>query len=147
MGSLRYLVPNALTSMSVALGLLSIQASLAGSYRMAAWWAMYCVLTDKLDGLAARALKASSGFGAQLDSFADFLSFGVAPATLVVGFFASRQDLGWTEGWRATALRMRRCTPAPRSALAVSASPARGHSSRRGIVMAACAGFVLVVAS
>jgi len=100
----RYLVPNAITATSIALGLVSIQASLDGHYRSAAWWALYAAFTDKLDGFVARALKASSSFGGQLDSFADFLCFGVAPATLVYGFFRTTPGAGWTDGMRAAML-------------------------------------------
>jgi CDP-diacylglycerol--serine O-phosphatidyltransferase len=101
---LRYLAPNAITATSIVLGMISIQRSLDGHYRSAAWWAMFCAFTDKLDGFVARAFKASSAFGAQLDSFADFLSFGVAPATAVYGFFRATPALGWTSGWQAYAL-------------------------------------------
>ena len=47
---------------------------------------LWGVLLDKLDGTFARLLNASSAFGAQLDSFADFVSFGMAPAALYFGF-------------------------------------------------------------
>jgi len=55
---------------------------------------LWGVLLDKMDGGAARMLNASSDFGAEMDSFADFVSFGIAPAALVyfhlvsVGLFA-----------------------------------------------------------
>src|SRR2546428_565183 len=99
MGKGRYLAPNVVTSLSIAFGLASIESSLSGHYRTAAWWAMFCVLTDKLDGFVARALRATSPFGAQLDSFADFLSFGIAPATLFCAFFRAVPGAGWSEGW------------------------------------------------
>jgi len=47
-----------------------------------AWWIMYCCLLDKLDGTAARLLRAQTRIGVQLDSAADFLAFGIAPAHL-----------------------------------------------------------------
>jgi len=46
------------------------------------------VLTDKLDGTAARLLRATSDIGVQLDSFADFVAFGLAPAALVLSLVA-----------------------------------------------------------
>ncbi len=101
---IRYLVPNGITAMSLAFGVLSIQASLRGDARHAAWWILTCVLTDKLDGIAARALKASSEFGLQLDSMADLVSFGVAPAALVYGFFTAHADAGWAAGWQRPAI-------------------------------------------
>lgn len=77
---------------------LSIQASVDGLHRSAAWWGMLCVLTDKADGAAARALRASSTFGAQLDSFSDFFSFGVVPSTLFYAFFSAVPSAGWGDG-------------------------------------------------
>jgi CDP-diacylglycerol--serine O-phosphatidyltransferase len=49
---------------------------------------LICVGTDKLDGLAAKLLDARSDFGVQLDSLADLVSFGVAPAALYVSFYS-----------------------------------------------------------
>ena len=57
-------------------GLVSLWASHAGGEYtpLAAWMIIYAVLTDRLDGLTARAMKATSELGMQLDSFADFLN-------------------------------------------------------------------------
>ena len=79
----RYLVPNAFTALSLVLGLASVALSASGDSVLAAWLILWGVLLDKLDGGAARLLGASSEFGAEMDSFADFISFGVAPAALV----------------------------------------------------------------
>lgn len=67
----------------MALGLASIVCSATGSFTIAAWMVLWGVLLDKLDGGAARLLNASSAFGAEMDSFADFVSFGIAPSALV----------------------------------------------------------------
>jgi len=80
---LRYLVPNGFTAASMVLGLASITCSAAGDFTLAAWMVLWGVLLDKLDGGAARMLNASSAFGAEMDSFADFVSFGIAPAALI----------------------------------------------------------------
>jgi CDP-diacylglycerol--serine O-phosphatidyltransferase len=61
-----------------------------GAYYEAAWLIVLCVLLDKADGTAARLLKATSAIGVQLDSFSDFVTFGIAPATLV--YMALWQD-------------------------------------------------------
>ena len=71
------------------LGLASAYASVNGQFEVAAWMILWGVLLDKLDGTFARLLKASSGFGAQFDSFADFVSFGLAPAMLLLCAFGS----------------------------------------------------------
>lgn len=98
MARVRHIIPSVLTAAGIGFAALSIQASVDGMHRSAAWWAMLCVLTDKADGAAARYLKASSAFGAQLDSFADFFSFGVAPATLFYAFFSTVAGAGWSDG-------------------------------------------------
>ena len=97
---IRYLLPNAVTAASLMFGLISIVSAHAGNYALAAWMVMYAVMTDRVDGLVARALRATSAFGMQLDSFADFLNFGVAPANLVYAYLVHRPDLPYAEaGW------------------------------------------------
>ena len=81
--ALRYTIPNSFTASSLLLGLGSIVASQLGSLELAGWMIVWCGLLDVLDGLAARLLKATSSFGAEFDSMADLVSFGVAPAVLV----------------------------------------------------------------
>ena len=91
------LLPNLLTVLGLCAGLTSIRFVLADRFEIAAILIIFAALIDALDGRLARRLQASSDFGAELDSLADFLNFGVAPALLVfqhtlngaVGF-------GWT---------------------------------------------------
>jgi CDP-diacylglycerol--serine O-phosphatidyltransferase len=90
---LRYLAPNLITLSSMIFGLVSLWSSHKGNVSLAAWLIIYAVLTDRLDGLVARAVKGTSELGMQLDSFADFLNFGVAPAYLVLTYLSSRPDL------------------------------------------------------
>ena len=85
----RYLAPNLLTASSLVFGLVSLASAHGGDFRLAAWFIIYAVMTDRLDGLVARRLKATSELGVQLDSFADFLNFGVAPAFLLYSFLRS----------------------------------------------------------
>ncbi len=92
----RYLVPNAFTAASLAFGVLGILAAVDGRPIAAAWWGLYCTLTDRLDGAAAKALKAGSAFGVQFDSLADLVSFGVVPPAVLYTFYSSRPQLGWT---------------------------------------------------
>lgn len=86
---LRYLAPNLITSASLVFGLVSLSAAHRGDWRLAGWMIIYAVMCDRLDGLVARRLKATSEFGVQLDSFADFLNFGLAPAFLIYSFLRS----------------------------------------------------------
>jgi CDP-diacylglycerol--serine O-phosphatidyltransferase len=74
-------------------GLVSLWSSHNGNYPLAAWMIVYAVLTDRLDGLVARAVKGTSELGMQLDSFADSLNFGIAPAFLVLTYLSGRPDL------------------------------------------------------
>jgi len=83
MRRLRYSIPNSFTALSLLLGLGSIVTTQIGDLEFAAWLIVWCGLLDTMDGLAARLLKATSDFGAEFDSMADLVSFGVAPGVLV----------------------------------------------------------------
>lgn len=102
---LRYLAPNLITLSSMIFGLVSLWSAHNGRFSLAAWMIIYAVLTDRLDGLVARAVKGTSELGMQLDSFADFLNFGVAPAFLVLTLLSSRPELPYQYGgWEHTLL-------------------------------------------
>jgi len=83
MGRLRYSIPNGFTALSLLLGLGSIVTTQVGELEFAAWLIVWCGLLDTMDGIAARLLKATSSFGAEFDSMADLISFGVAPGVLI----------------------------------------------------------------
>ena len=78
-----HLLPNLITILGLCAGMTSIRYALDERYELAV--ALICVagVLDALDGRSARMLKLTSKLGAQLDSLADFLSFGVAPAMLL----------------------------------------------------------------
>lgn len=99
----RYMVPNAVTCVGLVMGLASIHTSLTAThiddFYTAAWFILYAVLLDKLDGTAARKLNASSEFGVQLDSFSDFVTFGMSPAALITHGVATALP-AWREGPR-----------------------------------------------
>ncbi|WP_407444630.1 CDP-alcohol phosphatidyltransferase family protein [Fibrobacter sp.] len=85
----RFILPNAFTSMNFLLGVFSICWA-TGTFAtkdptlMGAYFIILCVLLDKLDGFAARLVNASSEFGAQFDSLADLIAFGLAPAFCIL---------------------------------------------------------------
>lgn len=83
MPPLKYFVPNGFTATSLLIGLGSIVMSAEGHFELAAWMILWGSLLDKLDGSAARLFKATSSFGVEFDSFADFVAFGIAPAALI----------------------------------------------------------------
>src|SRR5262245_6638466 len=74
-------------------GSVSLWSAHNSNFSLSAWMIVYAVLTDRLDGLVARAVKGTSELGMQLDSFADFLNFGIAPAYLVLVYLSGREDL------------------------------------------------------
>lgn len=80
----RYSIPNSFTALSLLLGIGSIVTGHLGHLELAGWMIVWCGLLDVLDGVAARLLKATSTFGAEFDSMADLVAFGVAPAMLVL---------------------------------------------------------------
>ena len=77
---LRAIVPNLVTSLAACAGITSISLSSEGRFEPALWALLLACFCDGLDGRIARLLKASSKLGAELDSLADFVNFGVAPA-------------------------------------------------------------------
>lgn len=81
---LRYTIPNSFTALSLLLGIASIVTTQLGDLELAGWLIVWCGLLDVLDGVSARLLNATSNFGAEFDSMADLVSFGVAPAVLVL---------------------------------------------------------------
>ncbi|HUJ58476.1 MAG TPA: CDP-alcohol phosphatidyltransferase family protein [Kofleriaceae bacterium] len=95
---LRYLAPNLITLSSMIFGLVSLWSAHNDQPALAAWMIIYAVLTDRIDGLVARALHATSELGMQLDSFADAINFGVAPAYLVLTYLSGRLDLPFRDG-------------------------------------------------
>lgn len=79
----RYLVPNAVTVGNMFCGFLTIIYAASGRLDKAALAIGFAILLDGLDGRVARRLNATSKFGVEFDSFADLVSFGVAPAALI----------------------------------------------------------------
>lgn len=80
---LRLLIPNLITLVALAAGLTAVRFAVEGRLEYAALGVMVAALLDGLDGRIARLLKGTSRFGAELDSLADFVSFGCAPALIL----------------------------------------------------------------
>lgn len=79
----RAVLPNFFTLTNAFLGFLAILKISQGLFTTAAWYIIFASICDTMDGRLARWSKTQSKFGKQLDSFADAISFGVAPAFLV----------------------------------------------------------------
>jgi len=76
-------IPNLLTVINLFAGVIAILLAFGGKWLIAAGLIMGAALFDSLDGRIARRMNATSEFGRELDSLADLISFGVAPATIV----------------------------------------------------------------
>ena len=93
---MRFLVPNFFTLLSLCAGVTAIRMAIESKYELAVALIVAAALLDGVDGRLARALKAQSRFGAELDSLADFINFGVAPAIVVFTWgLGGLKGLGW----------------------------------------------------
>jgi CDP-diacylglycerol--serine O-phosphatidyltransferase len=75
-------IPNIITLCNLAIGVLAVLMALENQVIFASWLILAAALLDFLDGFLARILDAASELGKQLDSFADLVSFGMAPSAL-----------------------------------------------------------------
>ena len=90
------MLPNAITAAALCAGLTGIRFAIEGEWPYAILAVILAAVLDGVDGRIARLLNAQSRFGAELDSLADSLSFGMAPAIIL--YLWSLQDLeriGW----------------------------------------------------
>ncbi|MDO8733636.1 MAG: CDP-alcohol phosphatidyltransferase family protein [Elusimicrobiota bacterium] len=78
-----YIIPSIFTVANIVAGFFSLHFSISSNFSAAAWAIIVAILMDIADGRVARAMHAESSFGVELDSLADFLSFGVAPSVLM----------------------------------------------------------------
>ncbi len=93
---IRVVIPNLVTLAALAMGLTSIRFASEGKFEIAVVAVIVAAILDGLDGRIARAIRGTSRFGAELDSLADFVDFGVAPAMIL--YFSSLQQIksfGW----------------------------------------------------
>jgi CDP-diacylglycerol--serine O-phosphatidyltransferase len=141
--SFNRLIPNMMTLLGLCAGLTSLRFALEGRFGAAAVSIVVAGCIDGLDGRLARLLKATSRFGAEFDSLADFLCFGVAPAIVIY--------LWSLESWRGfgfvpclmfavcMALRLARFN----AALDAGPSPAYAYNFFAGVPAPAGAGLAL----
>ena len=148
-----YLLPNLFTTGALFSGFYAIVASMNGNFENAAIAIFIAMVLDGMDGRVARLTNTQSDFGAEYDSLADMVSFGVAPA--LVSFTWALQDLGKI-GWVAAfiyvagaALRLARFNTqlavadknfftglaSPAAAAIVAVAPARTIAAALGVAM------------
>src|SRR5579871_888443 len=92
----RMLVPNFITLLAICAGLTAIRLSTEGRMELAVGAIVFAAVLDGIDGRVARLIKGQSRFGAELDSLADFVNFGVAPALIL--YFWQLKELN-NGGW------------------------------------------------
>lgn len=93
---MRMVLPNLVTVLAICAGLSGIRFGFEGRFEPAVVMVLLAAFLDGIDGRLARMLKATSKFGAQMDSLADIVNFGVAPALVLYAFLLDRAgSFGW----------------------------------------------------
>ncbi len=93
---LRLVIPNLVTVLAICAGLSGVRLAFEGRFELAVAMVLLAAFLDGVDGRLARMMKATSKFGAQMDSLADIVNFGVAPALVVYAYLLDQaRSLGW----------------------------------------------------
>src|SRR5437868_9330878 len=93
---IRTLVPNVITLLALCAGLTGIRLAFEERYELALGAIVFAAMLDAVDGRVARMIKGTSRFGAELDSLADFVNFGVAPGLILYHWgLKPLGNLGW----------------------------------------------------
>lgn len=93
---LRLLLPNLITVLAICAGLSGIRLAFEGRFEIAVMMVLLAAFLDGIDGRVARMLKASSKFGEQMDSLADIVNFGAAPALVLYAYLLDGAGaIGW----------------------------------------------------
>lgn len=96
--SLSILFPSIITMLSLCLGITAVRYAIDAKYEISAILIIVASVMDALDGKIARLLNSTTNFGAQLDSLADLISFGVAPSIVI--YLWSLQNISYKGvGW------------------------------------------------
>jgi CDP-diacylglycerol--serine O-phosphatidyltransferase len=103
---LRLVLPNLITVLAICAGLTGIRHAFEHRFEMAVFMVLIAAFLDGIDGRVARFFKASSRFGAQMDSLADIVNFGVAPALVLYAYLLDRAG---SPGWIAALLFVIAC--------------------------------------
>src|SRR6185312_4336057 len=93
---LRMVLPNLITVLAICAGLTGIRLAYDNRFETAVIMVLAAAFLDGIDGRVARALKSTSKFGAQMDSLADIVNFGVAPALVLYAYLLDQaRGFGW----------------------------------------------------
>lgn len=95
-GTVVRFIPNVITVLALAAGLLSIRYSLEYKWHKAVLYILLAAMCDVFDGKVARMINSESDFGKELDSLADLVNFGVAPSILIyLNNLCVYSKIGW----------------------------------------------------
>lgn len=97
--NIRKSIPNIITSLNLLSGSIAVILIFEGFLHLAAIMVLIASVFDFLDGLAARLLNAYSAIGKELDSLADMVSFGLAPALMVYSMMKQALSAGASDGY------------------------------------------------
>ena len=136
----RKAVPCACTFAALCAGVGSILAAGEGSYLLSAQLILVSLILDGLDGTLARLLRAQSSFGAELDTFVDITSFGLAPAVLL--YFYPDGGLQNVPFWGLALAFLYVMSGAARLSRFRVVDPYRGQRGFLGLPITTAAGFV-----
>jgi CDP-diacylglycerol--serine O-phosphatidyltransferase len=150
---IRHIIPNLITTLSLCSGLSAIHFAMKPDFDRAIMAVIVAAVLDGLDGRAARLLRATSKFGTVLDSLADFLAFGVAPAVILHRWMLGKPEVMGKWDWiglaaimtfaLCSALRLARFTAAASKPSKPGAGPSRFFV---GLPTPAAAAIVLIPA-
>ncbi|HVJ56080.1 MAG TPA: CDP-diacylglycerol--serine O-phosphatidyltransferase [Aliidongia sp.] len=142
--SFNKMIPNMLTLLALCAGMTAIRFAISGQFEASVTAIIIAGVLDGLDGRVARLLKASSSFGAQLDSLSDFVCFGVAPGLLLYVWTMSRiGSIGWVIALLfgvCSALRLARFN----TQLGIPDPPSYAYNFFTGVPAPAAAGLALL---
>ena len=93
------ILPSAFTLGNLFFGLYAMVAASRGDFIWAGWCIVIAWILDYLDGRVARVTRTGSAFGAELDSLTDAISFGVAPALILIFLYFPQADWSWVIGF------------------------------------------------
>ncbi len=93
---MRFVIPNVITVLAICAGLSGIRLAFEGRFEPAVLMVLLAAFLDGIDGRIARMMKGQSKFGAQMDSIADAVNFGAAPALVLYAFALDQvKSFGW----------------------------------------------------
>ena len=92
----RHIVPNLITILAICAGMTGVRLAFEGRFEAAVGMVLGAALLDGIDGRVARLLKGQSRFGAEMDSLADIVNFGLAPALVLYAYILKEAGpFGW----------------------------------------------------